>query len=1154
MKRKTAFGGKISEIAFKCKRAVQHDIILCLLYYEDKFNSHLQYLLKKYKAIKFQLHLQVVLSKIATFNNIHKTISIYPWFVSEMKTVLIANNIIKLYRQAARTVSGYFETFLELGSGWTLNKIQVIKLTSTKYQPLVGGGCSSLKLPSNIGSRYSVLTFNRCRDDKCFLYAIAAILYPQNTRRSMTSKYDDFIKHFNTTGLEYPTPVSQIKLFEKNNNNISISVFSISQNTPFPLYVSARPTRENHVNLLLYNNHYYPIIRLATFLSKFFYKWRKMRYYCEYCLCSFLKRDNFLDHSRYCGKSCQIPCMPEADTYLKFENFKNQKKNDFVIYMDIESQLTPLSLNARCKTKQSVKESRHTPIAFAALRVSHVKKFSSSKVYTYVGSHVIAKIVEYLYNQRAYIAHIYENERTAMQLTDQQEVECHKQLFCKVCHKKFDRNKKIFAYRDHDHLTGEFRAVLCNTCNLSYFSIRMDRLKIPVIFHNLTNYDGHLILSELHKHIRCKLNIIPRNTERCLAFSFSGFQFIDSLNFMNDSLENLAKILYDTADDNLYKLTKYYNKSLDPGILPMLFRKGFFPYEYIDSIERLLETSLPAKEKFYNSLKRQEISEKDYAFAQGIWRDFKCRTLSDYMIHYLKTDTLLLADVFEYFRSMCLQGYELDPVYYVSAPHLSFDAMLKMTKIELELLTDVEMYNFLDHNIRGGICVVSNRHITANNYYLPSFDPEKPISYLLYLDANSLYASAMAECLPYKGFRWLTANEIDNLDITNLQPNEKHGYIFEVDLIYPAYLHSKHSDYPLAAEKLRVSEKDISAYSRDLREKLGKSIKSKSEKLIPNLKNKNHYVLHYRCLQFYLKEGMILSKIHRVLTFEQKPWLFTYISFNIEKRASSSLKFNQMFYKLMNNAIFGKSLENPRKRRKFHLVSNEKSALRYISKPHFKNVIIFNENLVGISMLQPKVKLNKPIYVGFCTLEISKLFMYKFHYEHIKKTFRENVTLAYTDTDSFIYQFSNVSNIYEYILKHLDLYDTSNYPHDHICFSEKNKNQLGRFKDELGGNILVSFIGLRAKMYALKCVDDKDLKRAKGVPFSVLSSLTYEDYLSCLEKPHEIMGEFKSIRSYKHSVFGVNISKILLSPFDDKRYILPDGINTLPYGHYEIAQ
>ena len=304
-----------------------------------------------------------------------------------------------------------------------------------------------------------------------------------------------------------------------------------------------------------------------------------------------------------------------------------------------------------------------------------------------------------------------------------------------------------------------------------------------------------------------------------------------------------------------------------------------------------------SQDKFYSGLSQEGITDQDYKHAQQVWDTFNCATLGDYHDIYLETDVHLLADVFENFRRTAMATYGLDPAHYYTLPGYSWDALLKCTNIELEQITEPNMYLFIEKGLRGGISMVSHRHAQANNPQMENYDPEQPTSFLQYLDANNLYGWAMSQPMPTGGFHWVNYTD----QILETPADADHGFILEVDLDYPASLHAEHNDYPLAPEKMAVTKDQMSPYQQKLIDELGVSISC--EKLVPNLQPKIRYVLHYRNLQLYLKLGMKLEKVHKVLSFQQSPWMAPYIAKNTELRKLATNDFEKDFFKLMNNAV-----------------------------------------------------------------------------------------------------------------------------------------------------------------------------------------------------------------------------------------------------------
>lgn len=504
----------------------------------------------------------------------------------------------------------------------------------------------------------------------------------------------------------------------------------------------------------------------------------------------------------------------------------------------------------------------------------------------------------------------------------------------------------------------------------------------------------------------------------------------------------------------------------------------------------------------------------------------------------MQTDIMLLADVFENFRQTCYKIYGLDPAHYFTAPGLSFDAMLKSTKVNIELLADVDMLMFVESGIRGGISQCTKRHAKANNKHMTAFNPNIDSNFLMYLDANSLYGHSMTKHLPLKNFEWSNQN-FDAESILQIADDSDVGYIFEVDLDYPEELHEPHKDYPMCPERRIVPGT------------------TNQEKLLLTLFDKKKYVIHYTMLKLVLEQGLKLKKMHRVLQFEQSAWLLPYIHLNTRLRAEASNEFEKNFFKLMINAVFGKTMENVRNRVEIKLKSKwdgRYGVRKYIAKPNFKKWTMFSPDFVAIHMNPVKCVMNKPIIIGMSILDLSKVLMYDYYYNFLKMEYGDNVEMMYTDTDSFILNVKTEC-FYTDMKKNMHRYDTSDYPEiNRFNMLRQNKKVPGLFKDELNGVIMTEFVGLRSKMYAVKCEDGVKMKKAKGVKKCTLKNrITFDDYIDCVENKRVHVRAQNTFRSKKHCVFSIRQEKIALSWQDNKRVISENNIDTLPWGHLSIA-
>ena len=448
------------------------------------------------------------------------------------------------------------------------------------------------------------------------------------------------------------------------------------------------------------------------------------------------------------------------------------------------------------------------------------------------------------------------------------------------------------------------------------------------------------------------------------------------------------------------------------------------------------------------------ISEKDYQYAQRVWEEFGIHNLGDYHDLYLRTDVVLLANVYGAFRDTCLRHYKLDPAHFYTSPGLAWKDCLKHTGIKLELLTDPDMLLMFERGIRGGITQAVCKYALANNGYIGDrFDPKSESSYLQYLDVNNLYGWAMSQPLPTGEFKWVDVNPNE---ISELATRTDKGYILEVDVSYPKDLHDSHNDFPFMCERMEING---------------------VEKLVPNLRDKK---INIQALNQALQHGLRLDRIHRAVEFDQLPWLKIYIDFNTQLRTAATNDFEKDFFKLMNNSVFGKTMANIRKHRNIKLVMTEEKYLRTVMKPNFKSGVLFGKNLMGCKMGKIKVVMNKLVYLGQAILDLSKIVMYEFHYDYmVPKYDLEKLKLCYMDTDSLVYDIKT-EDFYEDIANDVEArFDTSGYSKTDFRLLPIGLNEkvIGLMKDELGGKIMTEFVALRPKLYSYKVLDRQEVQR-----------------------------------------------------------------------------
>ena len=774
------------------------------------------------------------------------------------------------------TIEEKFQNYTNRGSNWVLERVLSLDVQMTQYIPLRGR--SYIPLPNVLKNKKAIINMKN-DDNECFKWCVTRALFPVNKNPERIDKnLRENSKRLNWNDLKFPIDFKQITHFENLNQNISINVFGYEKKAVYPLRLFKAPERQHQINLLLIaddvKKHYCLIKDMSKLWSSQITKHNGSIHICLRCLNAFKTNEKLEIHKEIC-QSNEFIEMPEEETFIEFKNHIRSQKMPFVIFADFESLVEPISgcqpNPEKCFTNQFQK---HKPCGFCY----HIKCSFDEK---------LSKTVTYrMKNEKEDISQIFvemiEDDITRIQnipkkpliMTQNDWKDFNESTKCWICQEEFEKDspsgnpseardeKKV---RDHCHFTGKFRGAAHNSCNLRYRKPWFT----PVIFHNLQNYDAHLFVKNLGKtegDMRC----IPNNEEKYISFTKKivvgcyidkegkeheikhDIRFVDSFKFMASSLDALVKNLerdkkIETKKSLLKEKIRERGKTLkEEKLTPkekeelgeklnLLSKKGVYPYDFMDNIKKFEKTNLPLKEKFYSKLNDEHITQQDFEHAQNVWKTFNCKNMGDYHDLYLKTDVLLLCDVFEEFRNVCLQNYEPDPAWYFTSPGLAWDASLKKTQVKLELLNDIDMLQMIEKGTRGGVSIISNRFGKANNKYMgKDFDPEKPSTFIPYLDANNLYGWAMCEPLPVGGFEWVDEKEFENW--------RNFPCILEVDLDYPKELHDPHNDLPLAPERIIVNN---------------------IEKLIPTLNNKEKYVIHHRNLKQYLQMGLKLKKIHR---------------------------------------------------------------------------------------------------------------------------------------------------------------------------------------------------------------------------------------------------------------------------------------------------
>ena len=834
-------------------------------------------------------------------------------------------------------------TFASNGSGWVLEKVIKIIVNFARYRPITGS--SYIALPSKLQNCRGLLNIRNHEDANCFLYCYIAAYHMHNnisldrpgrnynTDKTSPETYKQANLHQPTGHFDMPMGLEDINQFE-NLNEVRINVFGYDGRDLFPLRVSKFVSNFTMDLLLLYEADCYHYV-LITNLVKVVCQLRntKFRFAFHICRnCFWLCEEGLAKLTAHMETCCEnapaVVRLPAPGKNLyKFKNLAATWFVPLVIYFDFESFLYPV---AGCTPHGNNSYTRviekHEPCGFSLAVIDH---YSTKPIFFHVDSSedCITKFVNMLHTLAK---DIYKRKRAFPFFRgDRSQYPKSAASECWICNEASDDNDEQSSIDlDHCHYSGQFLGWAHEKCNRARRNVNFT----PVVGHNIQNYDLHHICLALQScEPTTTVSVIPSTDEKYISVNFGvlvetitlddgkvikkyeNLRFIDSFKMMNSSLEKLVDIL---PRDRFGILASVF-PNLSSTELKLLQQKGYYPYSYVSGREKFSEKSLPPLNEWRNTLEGNAvtITQENLNHAKTMWNTLNCQTLQDYHDAYLKTDCALLACVCEFHRELSFSTYKLDCMHFYTLPNMAKEASLRICKAEVELLTEREHLDMIEGAVRGGVCsVYEMRKFTANNKYLPDYDSSQPSTFGFCVDANNLYGGVMQnEKLPQSDF---TLNsDITLVEILNCPDDNPVGYFVEVDLHYPASLHDYHQDFPLAPSKNIVEDDWLSDYQVNLRESHNLP-PSKVPKLLQTFFDKDHYVLHYKLLKLYVNLGLVVRKMHRVLQFTQNNWLTPYITLNSEKRQAASNKFEESFYKLMNNAVYGKNCESKRRRMK----------------------------------------------------------------------------------------------------------------------------------------------------------------------------------------------------------------------------------------------
>ena len=934
---------------------------------------------------------------------------------------------------------------------------------------------------------------------------------------------------------------------------------------------------------------------------------------CHSCF-AVLAKTNINKHWESClaDKAVSLNKYPPPGSFYRFNGHYAMELAPFLAFFDTESILTPPSENTMKGTVSS-----HEIIAYFYIIIDR----NQNVVAHGGGRNIKTMIRELLHHHKKLMTDFVKTLEKKATLTEIEYQEYVEATHCYICNEPFKSSSDRHRHHNHsgetvrDEKTGEviksnFLHVLCMKCNTR---VTVKRNRLCVYGHSASNYDFNYVINGIPEECNAsflmksngkfhEIRIDPKAKPGFLRkpneVPVYGLSFLDSFSHMSTSLANWVETY---KKNNNFNMLHKFMQDVDPRytreVTEMCTKKGVFPYEYIVNEEKLLENELPVKDAFYSNLRGEHITDEEYRFAQSLFHKAQCKNIYEYMVLYLITDVVLLAQVFDALRKQLHERYNLDPSYFVSNPSFAMQSCLLHSKQKIELISDGEVASKFRRSILGGLTVVSQSRATFNNPTLKSFvfshleqgctspdmvelgrelssESDGKISSCCYIDANSLYPFILRGKLPVSSFKELNPQEICDFEKNWAQLDTDGAYCWAVvcDFHIPPELARLTDDLPLGIMKKKIEWGDLSPISQNRMKELEYKLTANHESLIACHEPQKEAMISLQRLQLYTKlfknnnHKVVVTKIHAVYRFEQKACFKGFIEASAGYRNEAACKAANSMYKKTCNSIFGKFLTNPAKvARDVHLVRTKQRFNQLVFDPFLTSCCeIENGDAVIMGFTKKEVTHNYPTHVGWMILELAKTHMYKFFYQVLKHQFGEMCRLMYTDTDSYVINFLGL-DIHKYFNKPplSEWMDLSGYNGESSVDTSKEKTirMMGKFKIETGKYPIREVVALMPKSYSVKtcaCAEHGDTgsnkSAMKGVFGIARRNIKHKNFVEVHE---QIVKEVKmtaySIRSVRYKLATVKSKKRALASLDRKRYWV-SSTESLGFGHPSIVK
>lgn len=955
-------------------------------------------------------------------------------------------------------------------SGIKIEGVLALQVDIAAYQPIFPRGYHPL--PKELKFRHGLLNIKT--NDNCFMLCVLAALYgdmvgikkcPNATKEQLStvrrqvikrklqvpSTYKPIIKHVHENrlldfnGFEGTFDINKIGEFEEK-NLVSISIYAYDAPTRNikPLKYTTRKF-DRHVNLLLLGDGNDAHFVLIQDISKFLGKDGSHRIQiCPHCSKRFRKA-NHLEECKMVNRT-GYRFVQEKDKFYKFRDLHKLLPPPYRIYSEL-----------LYYQKANDSETSTLDVAgYGILVCGPIGQIVTSEYY--IGNDAMKKYLDLVFSYASGITQALHYKLPIPNMSAEEYKQFLEKTNCEVCQQPFTAaNPKT---RHHSHfIPGYPVQAVCQNDNLQI----QTKSYIPLISHTHQRIGHCMILQNLQSKHNKKVYIVPKSNESFMSITFDRkLRLVDGRNFLDMPLQDLVDWLVKS------KVTRTLEPHYDELSPEVLHTPMYFPTTWFTSMDKLEEKNLPSLSDYHDICFERDIGEKEYESMRKVYKDTNCTTFKDFCLLYLKSRVMQLSAVFEEFGKWCMETYTLSPLHDISLAGYAFSLANFHSKEQFEIPTDAEIVTRILKNVRGGMSYLSKRIVNGKSERLGHINVKnEERCEILIADVNAMYQFCMLKSLPYKDYKMLSPDEYEHLDINTLTGEDGFGYVFFVNLDYPTHVMQNTMDLPLCPSKEKLDWNYLTENKNDMEKACetssGHDIATNT--LLFSHLPKTDQGIYYKLLQFYLKHGLVITKILAVMRFQEKPFLRDFITKNLNVRKTNPDKFYQQISKRIGNLVFGKflSINNSTS---VKVITTFPDAIRSLSRHDFKDAKIVSSDLFLGYFDKPNIFIDKNILLPFVVLELSKLHLYQLIYDHLKPVFRERLYVCSVETDNFVCSIRDPQNRFLDDLESLkEIFDFSSLPENHRLFDNSRAREAGLLKVEYP--YVLQFVGIRPKLYSI---------------------------------------------------------------------------------------